>query len=205
MPEHAAADKPSENGRADDPQANDPAIDDRRRSPRFSCGGHAEIICLPSTGIVVPGTIRDLSLHGCWVETALPIDCGARAEVVLRVNSASFRALGEVRAIRGQSGSGVEFVRLSANGKDMLADLVTDLARLQALMSKVKSDRRAVDAELLREELKGGRLGAFAFRERFRFLRTILPGEDAELLQTESAVEDAIREERLVVPVDLFG
>ena len=169
MPEHAAADKPSENGRADDPQANDPAIDDRRRSPRFSCGGHAEIICLPSTGIVVPGTIRDLSLHGCWVETALPIDCGARAEVVLRVNSASFRALGEVRAIRGQSGSGVEFVRLSANGKDMLADLVTDLARLQALMSKVKSDRRAVDAELFREELRGGRRGAFAFRERFRF------------------------------------
>jgi hypothetical protein len=58
---------------------------------------------------------------------------------------------------------------------------------------------------LFREELRGGRLGAFAFRERFRFLRTILPGEDAELLQTESAVEDAIREERLVVPVDLFG
>lgn len=205
MPEHAATDDPAENGRADDNRANDPAIDDRRRSPRFSCGGQAEIICLPSTGIVLPGTIRDLSLHGCWVETALPIDCGARAEVVLRINSASFRALGEVRAIRGQSGSGVEFVRLSASGKDMLADLVMDLARLQALMSKVKLDRRAVDAELFREELKGGRLDALAFRERFRFLRTILPGEDAEREQTESAVEDVIREERLVVPVDLFG
>jgi PilZ domain len=206
MPEHAEADDQSKNNHADsDRTGDDQSANDRRRSPRFSCGGHAEIICLPSTGIVVPGTIRDLSLHGCWVETALPIDCGARAEVVLRVNAASFRALGEVRTIRGQSGSGVEFVRLSANGRDMLADLVTDLTRLQALMSKVKSDRRAVDAELFREELKGGRLDAFAFRERFRFLRRILPGEDAEREQTESAGADTSNEERLIVPVDLFG
>lgn len=178
---------------------------DRRRSPRFSCGGSAEIICLPSTGIIVPGTIRDLSLHGCWVDTSLPIECGARAEVVLRVNSASFRALGEVRAIRGQSGSGVEFVRLSANGKDMLADLVTDLARLQAIMSKLKSDRHKMDAELFRREMEEGNLRGATLRDRFLFLRTILPMENAEGEKTESAGMEIIREERLVVPIDLFG
>src|ERR1039458_2317010 len=100
------------------------ADEDRRRSPRFTCGGHAEIVCLPSTGILVPGTIRDLSLHGCWVDTSLPIDCGARAEIVVRVNADSFRAVGDVRAVRGPSGAGVEFVHLSAGGKDMLAGLV---------------------------------------------------------------------------------
>ena len=147
------------------------ADDDRRRSPRFSCGGHAEINCLPSTGIILPGTIRDLSLHGCWVETPLPIDRGARAEIVVRVNSASFRAVGEVRAIRGRSGAGVEFVYLSSGGKDLLAGLVTDLARLQALMKKLKSDRREMDEELFRKELADGRLQATMLSERFPFLR----------------------------------
>lgn len=183
----------------------DYAIKERRRSPRFSCGGSAEIICLPSTGIIVPGTIRDLSLHGCWVDTSLPIGCGARAEVVLRVNSASFRALGEVRAIRGRSGSGVEFVRLSANGKGMLADLVTDLARLQALMSKLKSDRHKMDAELFRREMEEGSLRGATLRDRFLFLRTILPTENAEAEKTETAGTETVREERLVVPIDLFG
>src|ERR1017187_9177050 len=70
---------------------NDDLDKDRRRSPRFRCGGHAEINCLPSSGILLPGTIRDLSLHGCCVDTSLPIDCGVRAELVVRVNAASFR------------------------------------------------------------------------------------------------------------------
>jgi hypothetical protein len=180
-------------------------IKDRRRSPRFSCGGSAEIIYLPSAGIIVPGTIRDLSLHGCWVDTSLPIECGARAEVVLRVKSASFRALGEVRAIRGQSGSGVEFVRLSANGKDMLADLVTDLARLQALMSKLRTDRDMMDAELSIREMEDGNLRKARLRDRFLFLRTILSAENVEGEKTETAGADTISEKRLVVPIDLFG
>jgi hypothetical protein len=179
--------------------------EDRRRSPRFSCGGRAEINCLPSTGIILPGTIRDLSLHGCWVEASLPIDCGARAEIVLRVNSASFRALGTVRAIRGRSGAGVEFAHLSAGGKDMLAGLVTDLAKLQALMKKLKSERREMDAELFRRELEDGNLRGAMMRQRFHFLRTLLPAENAEGEPTESAAEYAVGEERLVVPVDLFG
>jgi hypothetical protein len=182
---HAECERPNK-----DHAEADHATHERRRSPRFSCGGSAEIICLPSTGIIVPGSIRDLSLHGCWVETSVPIDHGARAEVVLRVNSASFRALGEVKAIRGQSGSGVEFVRLSANGKDMLADLVMD--------------RRA---ELIGRELEDGNLRAGTLRDRFLFLRTILSAEnvEAEMEQTESTGADAIQEDRLVVPVDLFG
>jgi hypothetical protein len=97
--------------------------DDRRRSARFSCGGLAKISRLPSDGVFVPGKILDLSLGGCCVDTALPINYGARTDIVVRVNAASFRALGEVRAIRGGSGACVEFVHLSAGGKDILANL----------------------------------------------------------------------------------
>ena len=182
---------------------------DRRRSPRFSCGGQVEINCLPSTGILLPGTIRDLSLHGCRVDTTLPIDCGARAEIVVRVNASSFRAVGEVRAIRERSGTGVEFVHLSAAGKDMLAELVADLARLQALMNKLKADRREMDAEAFRKEMEDGKYQAERLSERFPFLRTVLPAENSEdgvEAGPESAGKQGSAEgESLVIAVDLFG
>jgi len=93
------------------------ADNDRRRSARFSCSGDAKISRLPSDGSILPGKIVDLSLGGCCVDTTLPIRCGVRAEIVVRVNAASFRALGEVRAIRGPSGSGMEFVQLMLSEK----------------------------------------------------------------------------------------
>ncbi|MFY9646403.1 MAG: PilZ domain-containing protein [Terriglobales bacterium] len=156
------------------------ADDDRRRSPRFTCGGRAEINCLPSNGLIVPGTIRDLSLHGCWVETPLRIDCGALAEIVVRVNHASFRALGTVKAMRGPSGAGVEFVRMCSGGKDMLSALLTDLARMQALMKKLKSERRELDSELFRKELPNTKLQAEMLSERLAWLGSQWPAETLE-------------------------
>lgn len=73
---------------------------------------------------------------------------------MVRVNAASFRAVSEVRAIRGQSSAALEFVRLSAGGKYSLSGLVTDLARLQAIMNKLKSVRREMNDEAFRKELK---------------------------------------------------
>jgi hypothetical protein len=138
------------------------ANDDRRASPRFSCGGQVAISCLPSEGIVLPGKIRDLSLGGCCVDTTLPIARGARAELFVRVNAASFRAVGEVRAIRAHSGACLEFVQLSAGGKGVLADLVRELARLQAVMNDIKSTRREIDPEAFRRQLDYRKLQAQA-------------------------------------------
>ena len=161
---------------------------------------------LPSNGIFVPGTIRDLSLHGCCLDTPLPIDCGVRAEIVVRVNAASFRAVGEVKAIRGSSAAGVEFVHLTAGGKEMLGDLIAELARLQAVMNKLKSARREIDAESFRRQLEDGRLQALTLSERFPFLGTILRAKSSEADQPVFAGEDRIVEvQPLVIPVDLFG
>ena len=193
--------------RADnDRRENDRAENDRRRSPRFSCGGHVKISRLPSNGIFIPGTIRDLSLHGCCLDTTLPIDCGVRAEIVVRVNAASFRAVGEVKAIRGSSAAGVEFVHLTAGGKEMLGDLIAELAKLQAVMNKLKSARREMDAESFRRQLEDGRLQALTLSERFPFLGTILRAKSSEADQPVFAGEDRIVEvQPLVIPVDLFG
>jgi hypothetical protein len=186
------------------------ANDDRRGNPRFSCGGQVTISCLPSDGIVLPGKIRDVSLGGCCVETTSPIARGVRAELVLRVNAASFRAVGEVRAIRGHSGACLEFVLLSAGGKGVLADLVTELARLQAVMNDLKSTRREIDPESFRRQLDYWRLQATSLSRRFPSLGTALPPESSGVSSEPDgnpSTEKAPREEErlLVGPVDLFG
>lgn len=191
-----------ERTKADD----DRADNDRRRSRRFTCGGDAKISRLPSDGIFLPGKILDLSLGGCCLDTTLPIHCGVRAEIVVRVNAASFRAVGEVRAIRGGSGVGVEFVHLSSGGKDMLAELVAELARLQAVMNKLRSARRKTDTQSFRRQLEDGRRQAAMLSERFPFLGTILPGENPE--SDHAASDDRaliVEAQPLVIAVDLFG
>ena len=131
---------------------------DRPRNPRFICGGLAKISLLPSNGLFLSAKIRNLSLGGCCVDTPVPIECGARAEIVVRVNSASFRAVGEVRGTRANSEAGIEFVYLSRGGRDLLADLVAELARLQAVISQLKAGRREAEAESFRKQLESGRL-----------------------------------------------
>ncbi|HLX86392.1 MAG TPA: PilZ domain-containing protein [Terriglobales bacterium] len=106
------------------------ADSDRRRSPRFNCGGLVKISCLPSDGVLIPARLRDLSLHGCAVDTALPVDYGVRTEIVVCANSASFRALGEVRVIRGSAGAGFEFIQLSAVGKKIASGLAHGFGKI---------------------------------------------------------------------------
>jgi PilZ domain-containing protein len=184
-----------------------PAGDDRRLRPRFTCGGLARIHLLSSDGLVVPGKIRNLGLGGCCVDTAVPMDCGTRAEIIARVKAASFRAMGEVRAIRGDSSVCVEFVHMSTGGKGLLEDLIADLARLQAFMNQLKSARREMDAETFRKELARGRLRAERLSERFPILGTILHAESVERnSEAAPAGKDRSAEiQPLVIRVDLFG
>ncbi len=105
---------------------------DRRRIPRYSCSGLAQITCLPLSGSLLRGRVRDLGLGGCCiecVETVPLLDLGDPTELLVEVNSWFFRAMAQVRAIRGRSGVSLEFVRLSAGASSMLADLIADLGR----------------------------------------------------------------------------
>jgi PilZ domain len=115
---------------------------DRRCSPRFSCGGLAKIIRLPSDGLFLPGKLHDLSLGGCGVETVSPLECGALAEILLRVNASSFRALGQVRAMHPPAGIGMQFLQLTASGKDILVELIRELARQQVIANTLRAARQ---------------------------------------------------------------
>ena len=56
----------------------------------------------------------------------------------------------------------------------MLGDLIAELARLQAVMNKLKAARREIDAESFRRQLEHGQRQAAMLSERFPFLGTIL-------------------------------
>jgi hypothetical protein len=111
-----------------------PTGSDRRRTPRYVCGGRVQINSLPSNGTVMRGRLRNLGLGGCYIETASPFELGARTEVLVQVDTLCFRAMSLVRGIRGGGGLGMEFIRLSAGGHCTLAELIVDLQKLQALM-----------------------------------------------------------------------
>jgi hypothetical protein len=130
------------------------------------------------------------------------MDCGARAEIIVRVNAASFRAVSAVKAIRGRSGAALEFVHLSAGGKGLLADMVTDLARLQAVMYKLKSGRREKDAKSFRKQLEEGRLQAAMLSERFPFLGTMLQAESSEESPRESSGKSSTESPEEISPPD---
>jgi hypothetical protein len=112
---------------------------DRRRIPRYACSGLARITCLPLNGALLSGRLRDLGLGGCCIEsieTPSQFDLGTRTEILVEVNSWFFRAMGHVRAVRNRSAISVEFLRMSAGGYSMLADLIADLERPRTVVPR---------------------------------------------------------------------
>jgi len=115
---------------------------DRRRVPRYYCGGLARISCLPLYGALLTARLSNLGLGGCCVEcpeTVPLLDLGVRTEILVEVNSWSFRAQAHVRAIRAHSGISLEFARMSAGGSRMLADLIAELEGLRTVLRSLKS------------------------------------------------------------------
>ena len=124
---------------------------DRRRIPRYSCSGHAQIA--PLNGRLLSGRICDLGLGGCCIEnieTTSPFDLGAQTEILLKVNSWLFRAMAHVKAVRDRSGISVEFMRMSTGGYGMLTDLIADLERPRPGSIRVKAIAAASSFELRR-------------------------------------------------------
>jgi PilZ domain-containing protein len=126
---------------------------DRRRMPRYSCSGHAQIASFPLTGRLLSGRIRDLGLGGCCIEnieTTSAFDLGARTEILVNVNSWFFRTLAHVKAVRDRSRISVEFLRMSTGGYGMLTDLIADLDRPRPGSIRLKAIGAASTLELRR-------------------------------------------------------
>jgi hypothetical protein len=117
--------------------------------------------------------LRDLSLGGCRLDTKFPMESGAPAEIIVRVNGASFRAVGEV---------------------------IAELERVQAVMNKLKAASAEIDPELLRREPENGAMLREGLRLR---ATTLTGEPRKTKLQVTSAGRDSIADaQALVFKVD---
>ena len=182
-----------------DPSQIDLRTTDRRRVARYSCRGQAQITCLPLNGALLRGSLRDLGLGGCRIEsieTTSPFDLGARTEILVKVNSWFFRAMAHVRAVRGQSAISVEFMRMSAGGYSMLAELISDLERPR---HGVIRNKHLAAAPLLPTHNSGSELN-----QSTAIVGTIVPAESADFALTASRQAWLLDRYPGATSVDLF-
>ncbi len=100
----------------------------------------------------------------------------------------------------------MEFVHLSASGKEMLAGLIRELARLQAIMNELRSVRREMDAESYKRQLAEGKLQAATLCDRIPMFRAILQLENSASEETALTGEPGkVEAKPPAIPVDLFG
>lgn len=108
------------------PSAKVPAVN-RRRHPRYACEGHAEVF-LPHGGLLLRGKILDLSMSGCFIETAaINLERGTRVEVYFTARQLRFRVGGHIAVLHRKRGAGLAFEHLSPRNARQIAELVGEL------------------------------------------------------------------------------
>jgi len=102
--------------------------DERRAKPRLRCKGVAEIIIL-SIRKRMNGTLLDLSVNGCCIETTEPMPPIEQpgVEVVFTVNGFTLRLAGVVRNVRQGHRAGIEFIDVTARKAEQIKELVKEL------------------------------------------------------------------------------
>ena len=99
----------------------------RRRHPRYRCEGHAEVF-LPHGGLLLRGKILDLSLSGCFIETAaISLERGTRVEVYFTARQLQFRVAGHIAVPHRKRGAGIAFLELSPRSARQVTELVREL------------------------------------------------------------------------------
>jgi hypothetical protein len=175
---------------------------DRRRHRRIACGGEARISLLPSDGALYFGRLRDLSQGGICLDMPCPLEVGVRAEMLVCISGLTFRTVGLVRT-RDRLRAGMEFVHLTAGGRQMLQEFLVNLEELHETMTKLRSHRVQTEAELSRH-LKSAGIRPPVLKSRIRLLGS--PADDtsernAEAVEGERMIEPV----EAVVRVDVFG
>ncbi|MBV8436502.1 MAG: PilZ domain-containing protein [Silvibacterium sp.] len=74
----------------------------------------------------------DLSVSGCFIETAMPnLERGTLVEVYFVTNQLQLRVQGNITEVRQKRGAGISFVNVSPRRAERIAALVSELAEKQ--------------------------------------------------------------------------
>jgi PilZ domain len=106
----------------------EPGFIERRKHPRYRCQNSIEIHV--HNGASFWGTVADLSLGGCYVEMAIPIEVGAKLSVAMWVGQAKIAAEAEVAHRTPGFGVGIRFTQISDSDIDVIRRYLNSLAPL---------------------------------------------------------------------------
>ncbi|HKC71702.1 MAG TPA: PilZ domain-containing protein, partial [Terriglobales bacterium] len=108
-----------------------PEPQDCRQFSRYHCASQVQYR-MADGGVVMCGEVSNLSLAGCFVQTAQPCPVGARVEIVVQAGRARIYSQAEVKSVKENQGMAVEFV----------GDLAERLQRLPRFVQMVSARRR---------------------------------------------------------------
>src|SRR5690242_2648568 len=112
-------------------QAAKPEPQDCRQFSRYHCASQVQFR-MADGGVVMSGEVSNLSLAGCFVQTAQPCPVGASVEIVVQAGKARIYSQGRVKSVKESQGMAVEFV----------GDLAERLQRLPRFVQMVSARRR---------------------------------------------------------------
>jgi len=106
---------------------------EKRKSPRYQCTGKVRLQ-QSGSGASTWATFTDISIHGCYIESAVPYPQGATLELKLDANGFHIEATGEVRVSYPGLGMGISFVKMLEADRGRLHDLVSSISPRSVIM-----------------------------------------------------------------------
>ena len=99
----------------------------RRHHPRYACEGRAEV-CVPHGGLLFRGKILDLSLSGCFIQTAaLNLERGTPVEIYFVARQLQFHIAGHIAVLYRRKGAGIAFGALGPRRTREVTELIAEL------------------------------------------------------------------------------
>src|SRR5579863_827376 len=106
---------------------------EKRKSPRYQCSGKVRL--QPSgSGASTWATFTDISIRGCYIESAVPYPQGAMLDLKLDANGFHIEATGEVRVAYPGLGMGISFSKMLEADRGRLHDLVSSISPRSVIM-----------------------------------------------------------------------
>jgi len=101
--------------------------EERRKFPRYRCTGSAELRSAGSE-FNAWGKLSDISMGGCYVETASPLPVGTEVEGTVSIGDQTISTRGGVRSSHPGVGMGIEFLDLAPDQKEALSRVIEVLS-----------------------------------------------------------------------------
>lgn len=120
---------------------------EKRKSPRYRCNGSARLQEVGSATSTW-ATFTDISMHGCYLETAVPCNVGTLLDLKLDAEGIHLDTQGEVRVAYPGVGMGISFTKISDPDRTCLRKLLVSLSPRSSLLETPIASTRSNDAVL---------------------------------------------------------